>query len=311
MKRRWKILIGLASAIIIGGFLFAWNILPKLVLCPYRFDVQQHAMVFDGKSSPADFELTSEDYDVLTIDSVKLDAWLIHSQQDSAIGSIIMLHGIGSCKESFLSEAKNLAALGLNVVLFDLRAQGQSGGAFCTYGYEEKKDVKLFTDKLLHQFPNLPVGLYGVSLGGAIAYQSLAYDERLSFGIIECTFDELNNVVREYAAHHFGFHCDWIADFALWRSEKIAGFESDEVSPYAAAKRIQVPVFVAHGTEDRNIPFEMGKKNYEALHHPDCVFYPVEGADHNNIPAKGGKQFREAMTTFIFAQTLDKSHLLR
>ncbi len=262
MKRRWKILIGFASVTITAGFLFAWTSLPKMILCPYRFDVRQHLSGLDGQWTPEAYDLTAEDYDVLTPDSVKLDAWLIHSQLDTSIGTIIMLHGIGSCKESFLSEAKYLASLGLNVVLFDLRAQGQSSGSFCTYGFEEKKDVKIFTDKILRQFPDTPIGLYGVSLGGAIAYQSLAYDERLSFGIIECTYDELTNVVREYTARHVGFHCDWMADFALWRSEKLAGFDSEEVSPYTSAKKIQVPVFVAHGTDDRNIPFEMGKKNF-------------------------------------------------
>ncbi len=307
MKRRWKILFGLASVVIISIFLFAWNFLPKLVLCPYRFDVNQHPAGLEVQWTPEAYDLTAEDYDVLTSDSVKLDAWLIHSQLDTTIGTIIMLHGIGSCKEPFLSEAKYLTSLGLNVVLFDMRAQGQSGGSFCTYGFEEKKDVKIFTDKILNQFPDTPIGLYGVSLGGAIAYQSLAYDERLSFGIIECTYDELTNVVREYTARHIGFHCNWIADFALWRSEQLAGFDSEEVSPYASAKKIRVPVFVAHGTADQNIAFEMGKRNFGELQHPGCVFYPVAGADHNNIPSVGGKKFSDAMATFILAQTLIKS----
>jgi alpha-beta hydrolase superfamily lysophospholipase len=199
-------------------------------------------------------------------------------------------------------KASEFASIGYHAVIFDLRAQGKSEGEFCTYGFNEKHDVKIITDRLIHLYPELPIGVFGVSLGGAIAYQCLANDNRLSFGIIESTFDDLKNVVREYTARFAGFRCDWVADFALWRAEQLAAFKSEEVVPWKCAAAIHVPVFVSHGNEDKNIPISFGKHNFENLGNPACKFYEVSGADHNNLNHVGGKTYQAAMNSFLEEQ---------
>ena len=61
---------------------------------------------------------------------------------------MILVHGIGGCKESFLSLANRLANQGIASVLFDNRAHGQSGGQYSTYGFYEKKDISRIIDIL-------------------------------------------------------------------------------------------------------------------------------------------------------------------
>ena len=116
---------------------------------------------------------------------------MIQSKQDSIRGVMILVHGIGGCKESFLSLANRLANQGIASVLFDNRAHGQSGGQYSTYGFYEKKDISRIIDHIKEQDNQIPIGIWGNSLGGAIAIQSMEYDKRIHFGIIESTFTDM------------------------------------------------------------------------------------------------------------------------
>ena len=51
------------------------------------------------------------------------------------------------------------------MVAYDSRGHGESGGAFCTYGFLEKRDLRRVIDIM----PPRPVVLIGASLGGAVA----------------------------------------------------------------------------------------------------------------------------------------------
>ena len=86
---------------------------------------------------------------------------------------MILIHGIGGNKESYLGLAKRLSSLGVASVMFDNRAHGQSGGKYCTYGFEERNDVSKIIDYILEKKQNSSIGIWGNSLGGAIAIQSL------------------------------------------------------------------------------------------------------------------------------------------
>lgn len=298
MKRWRKIILRTLIALVILTFIGVWILLPKFILSPYRMQVEHHPELFASGKVPEDFGLEKIDFDFQTTQGDTIDAWFIPAKGDSALCNLIVLHGIGACKELFLPAAQHFTSHQCNVVLFDLRAHGQSGGAYCTYGFYEKDDVRKITDKL-EVLNGLPTGVYGTSLGGAMAYQSMEANDRLDFGVIESTFDEMQSVVREYTQRFLGFRCNWLADFALWRAEHVADFDADQVKPCLSASHINKPMLVIHGTADIHIPFEFGKRNFDALASAQKIFVPVEGADHNNVGIKGGPALMEQKIQFI------------
>jgi uncharacterized protein len=299
--RKWqkRILVSIAVCSALA-FIAAWIILPGMVVYRPRMNAQTYPQLFNSFRTPEELNLKHREFDYIASDSVTIDAELILAAENNEVrGTIVMLHGIGGCKESFYSAASQYAKMGFNTVLIDLRGHGASGGKYCTFGYAEKNDVAGIVRKLKQIFPEKPVGIYGCSLGGAIALQSMAQEGAIDFGIIACTFDDVKNVVREYTAHYLGFKCNWIADFALWRAESLASFEASEIKPYESARKINKPMLIIHGSDDINIPIALGKRNFDSLASAHKEFYEVKGGNHGNLERAGGAEYKRRMADFL------------
>jgi alpha-beta hydrolase superfamily lysophospholipase len=215
------------------------------------------------------------------------------------LGTIILLHGIRGNKEHFTALAAMLNRQGYNTLALDLRAHGDSEGDYCTYGYYEKYDVQKALDYLLTKGLDSNIGVWGQSLGGAIALQTLAIEPKLKFGIIESTFSEFTTIVDDYSERMFGFSIPFVNQYALYRASEIANFKPEEVSPQESAKKIRQPVLVAHGTADTHIKFAYGKTNFDKLASDQKIFLPIEGAVHHNLWQVGGKTYFEKVFSFL------------
>ena len=156
---------------------------------------------------------------------------------------------------------------------YDSRAHGESGGEICTYGFYEKRDLQRVLDVL----EKGPVIVIGSSLGGAVAIQSAADDSRITAVVAAESFSDLRTIATERAPWFFTAKT---ISRALALAEKQGSFRVDDVSPMAAARRIQVPVFLLHGAEDRETPPEHTRRIFEALSGRKRLLI-VQGAGHN------------------------------
>jgi pimeloyl-ACP methyl ester carboxylesterase len=89
--------------------------------------------------------------------------------------------------------------LGFDVVAYDSRANGESEGDACTYGFHEKEDLR----EVLNSIEKGPVILLGSSLGAAGALQLAASDQRITAVVAAETFSDLRTVVTERAPFFF------------------------------------------------------------------------------------------------------------
>ena len=121
-----------------------------------------------------------------------------YNQAPDPRGTVILLHGIRSNKDHLLPSAERLAGLGFNSVAIDLRGHNQSGGKHCTFGVKESRDISMLLNQKFMQKTKLPMGVWGKSLGGAVALQSMADESRIQFGIVESTFSHFDQIVGDY-----------------------------------------------------------------------------------------------------------------
>jgi pimeloyl-ACP methyl ester carboxylesterase len=275
------------------------HVLPYTMLKPNRRSIESEPRFALG-TTPDFFGLKYEVLNFQTYDSLRMMGY--HIKADSTRGTIILLHGIGDSKEGFYDLSADFNAWGFDCVVFDLRAHGKSDGLYCTYGSKEKYDVHSLTMLMKERGLKEPFGIFGNSLGGAIALQAMAVCPDLKFGIIESTFHNLKDVVMEYAEDIMHFKSEWLADVVLSRSSEIAGFDPFAVSPSNAALTITSPVFVSHGANDHKIPISFGKKNFDSLKGPK-EFVDVPDAGHLDLRRKGGLEYENKMRRFLIEAT--------
>lgn len=233
-------------------------------------------------------------------DSLELSAYYIGGENKQPKATILILHGIGSCKEHMLGLSKYLLEQGYASIVIDLRAHGRSEGEYCTYGYYEKEDISQIVSDYLRYNPDAKIGIWGKSLGGAIALQAMAYDPRIEFGIIESTFTDMTQIVSDYQKRYFGgLRLKWLSNYALAQASKTANFEPKEVSPLNAVKQIDRPVILLHGTNDQRISFDYGKQLYENLASKEKRFVAMEGAGHNSIFAVNDSLYYNSIEAFL------------
>lgn len=95
---------------------------------------------------------------------VELRGWHCQSGAKDHEGTIVYLHGVADNRGSSIGAIETFLPLGFDVVAYDSRAHGSSGGDRCTYGYFEKRDLQ----RVLDQIGDDRVVLIGHSLGAAV-----------------------------------------------------------------------------------------------------------------------------------------------
>lgn len=297
--KRIALLIAVCTLFILS---IAYWMLPEKIIQPYRYRLEAHPEFRVNALRDALHDFPDSSFFISMPDGTKISATLF--QLDQPKSTIVMLCGIGACKEMNMPIALDFLKSGHQCLLLDVRAQGMSEGTYMTYGYFEKYDVKECVNFLHRRFPNLPVGVLGFSLGGAIALQSMDTDERIEFGCILSTFDAMETVVNLYASRAVkGIPLRPITDLALAGAERIAQFETDSVWPSRSSSRITRPVLFVHGDQDRHIPWKYGYANYLACPSPFKQWLLIRDADHNNLMARGGEALTQALIQFADRHT--------
>ncbi|MGB3800206.1 MAG: alpha/beta fold hydrolase [Lewinella sp.] len=223
---------------------------------------------------------------------------------DTVRGTVILLHGKGSCKEAFAHWQLDLASLGVRSVAIDMRRHGESDGDYATYGYFEKQDVVGLVDSLRRsEYGDLPIGILGYSMGAAIALQTLATTDQLDFGIINETFADFPDVTEAYAERLFhGWLPHWITVYSLQRAGEVADFDPTAVSPERAAENITVPILMSHGEKDTNIPVAHAHRNFGHLASTDKTLRIIPDGTHGNYPGPDGEAYDTEVLDFISRQ---------
>ncbi len=209
---------------------------------------------------------------VFTNGDIALKCWLFRSERKR--GTAIYLHGVGDNRQSGIGIADHFVPKGYDVLLYDSRAHGESGGSFCTYGFYEKFDLS----KIINSISAQPIILFGVSMGAAVALQTTARDPRISAVIAVACFSDLRSAAMRRAPF---FMTKAKVEQAFRLAEAEAQFVIDDVSPAQIASMITTPVLLVHGAADRETPASDSQRIYTALNgRKQLVLVPGKG--HND-----------------------------
>lgn len=250
-----------------------------------------------------DFSLKAQKLNITTADKLSLKGLLFRTENAKQKGTIILVHGRRASKERFLPICKLLSDSGYNSVIIDLRAHGESEGEYCTYGFYEKQDLMILIDSI-HSIKdlNLNIGIWGQSLGGAVALQTLAIDKRLKFGVVESTFSDFNTIIHDYFGYYMGGDIPFLSNYLIMRAENIAKFDAEMIKPSESAKFITQTMMIVHGGNDERIKIGHGKLIHENLACKTKEFIEYPEANHLNLWEIGGDEYFKNVITFMDKQ---------
>jgi pimeloyl-ACP methyl ester carboxylesterase len=236
----------------------------------------QHAQTFlperypNGIWQPQTYGVKAEDVFFRAEDGVELHAWWIPIRR--ARGTVLYCHGNAGNITSRIGIYRFLRKAKVNVLAFDYRGYGRSGGRPSEQGVF--LDARAAWDFLTGELGEAPerIVLFGHSLGGAIAIDCAVH--RSVAGLVaQSTFTDLREMAR-VRFPRIPLH--------LVARNQFRSFEK--------VSKLEVPKLFIHGTADETIPFQLGQRLFENAAAPK-EWYAVPHAGHNDIVNYGGVRY--------------------
>ncbi len=229
--------------------------------------------------SPEDYRLVPEPVSVAADDGVTLAGWLLTREGAPAV---VVLHGYPADKRDMLPLAAALSPR-FTVLLMDLRHFGQSGGRVTTLGMRERRDLSRALDFLAAR-GHRRIGVFGFSLGGAVALMTAAEDRRIGAVVAYAPFADLTSLGHELYAWLGPLKVPLVKLMTLWGRLFLRG-DLTRPAPLDAVRALATPVFLVHSREDEQIPFRHAERLREALAaNPRAEFYFSERGRHGELP---------------------------
>lgn len=227
--------------------------------------------------TPLDFGLKYEDIFFNTEDGLRLNGWFVASENPR--GTLLFCHGNAGNISHRIEIIKIFNRLNLNVFIFDYRGYGKSQGSPSEKGlYQDAQAAYkyLLTRKDIDKDA---IVVYGKSIGANVAV-NLSSEVKAACLISESGFTSAYDMARRLFPY---LPVKWMITVKYNALEKI--------------KNISMPKLIIHSKNDEIIPFEMGKRLFDAAARPK-EFYEMRGG-HNEAVFMAGEEYRIRINNFL------------
>jgi alpha-beta hydrolase superfamily lysophospholipase len=189
---------------------------------------------------------------------------------------LLYLHGARFNVVGSAFRARRMQELGFSVLAIDYRGFGKTSQELPSeaMAYEDARAAWAW---LAQRHPQRPRYIFGHSLGGAIAIDLAAQVEDERGTVVEGTFTSIPDVVSSFK----------------WGWLPVGPLITQRFEAVKRVDRVGAPLLVVHGSEDRLIPPELGRKLFDAATGRKA-FVLVEGGSHHNTNSVGQPQYRVA-----------------
>lgn len=215
-----------------------------------------------------------------TADAEQLALWWLPHPDPNA-PTLLYLHGTFRNLYRNLPKIEALRDAGFAIVAVDYRGWGDSTPIVPSEA-TIVTDARLAWAELVRRQPEAGRRvIFGHSMGGAVAV-ALARQSRYGtdYGalILESTFTKLSDVA---------------AAAGFWGSLG-AALTTLEFDSLAKIGDVDAPVLMLHGTEDRTVPIQLGRRLRDAAR-PGVRWLEVPGGSHSQLHAEASELYRQAL----------------
>jgi len=231
--------------------------------------------------TPLDSGFAFEEVSIPTVDNKKLYGWLLPVEASKE--TLIILHGWGGNAELMLPISVPFYNAGLNILLIDSRAHGNSDSATFSSLPRFAEDLGKSIDWLKNQHPNKcqKIALLGHSVGaGAVLFETSKRDD-IDAVISISAFAHANWMMTRYlqSLKLPAFLIQIILRYVQW----LIGHSFNSFAPMRTVCKINAPILIVHGKDDTTIPIEDARAIISHCPEPHIELFEVDDAGHESV----------------------------
>jgi uncharacterized protein len=215
-----------------------------------------------------------ETVELTTVDGLHITGW--HWPGDRPV-TLLIFHGNAGHRDHRLDWIKEFHSSGYGIFILDYRGYGGSEGSPTEEGLYRDGEAAL--QWLKHKRVSKIVYL-GESLGCGVAVE-LATRHPPDALILQSGFSSALAVARK-----------------AYPYLPVRLLMKDRYECMEKIQKIKCPLLMIHGERDSIIPIGVGRDLFEAAKGPK-EWFPVPGADHNDLPWTGGRAYLEKIDAFL------------
>jgi fermentation-respiration switch protein FrsA (DUF1100 family) len=253
-------------------------------------------------TTPADRNMDYKEVSFTTGDGLTLRGWYVPSQNRAAV---ILTHPLASNRMEMLDVAEMLVRNGYGVLLFDLRAHGESEGEILPFGGNEAEDVR-GAAAYLQTRPDVDpdrIGAMGFSLGAQVSILGAAVTDAVKAVVADgpcCT------TFKDWPPPES--LSDWLYkpyDLVFFSMLRWRTGVSDPVSVQEAIAQISPrPILLVGGGSERS----MLGHHYEAAGEPKTLWIIPEAGHTSGLRVRP-EEYEERIVGFFDQALLEEKQL--
>jgi uncharacterized protein len=241
-----------------------------------------------------------ESIQLVTMDGVRLHAWVLRSRAAKPEDWVVILHGYRSDRAGSVNRARFFSRRGYNVLILHFRGHGSSQPKYISYGYHERKDVQAAFESIRSACPNASIGIVGISMGAAAAsYAVGGGDVHPAWMILESCYDNIVHALANRLMLRVG---NALTPLLTWPIklivEHIVELRVADLDPGKALENARCPILLMAGDSERVL------KEVEIQYVYGCIQSPkrlllFEGAGHEDFLAFCPRRYARAVESFL------------
>lgn len=233
-------------------------------------------------------------------DGYTLIATEFYKQENTHLWALV-LHGYTGWKEEMYPFACWYYEEGYQVVVPDLRCQGESDGDFIGMGWTDHYDCTLWIDYILSKDADARIVIHGQSMGAATALM-MTGEETLSDHVVavvsDSAYTDAYSMFGDKVTEWFYLPAFPLVDSARLVLLLRGGYDLLDASAINAVAKSSTPTLFIHGTSDAMISVQMSRDLYDAATCPKELLI-VESAGHAQTQDKDPDAYYGAIREFL------------
>lgn len=213
----------------------------------------------------------------------------------------LILHGYTGWKEEMYPFALWYHEEGYQVLVPDLRCQGESDGDFIGMGWTDHYDCSLWIDYILSQDPDARIVIHGQSMGAATALMMTGEEtlsDHVDAVISDCAYTDAYSMFGDKVTEWFGLPAFPLVDSARIVLLLRGGYDLLDASALHAVAKSNTPTLFIHGASDVLIDPQMSQEMYDAATCPKELLI-IEEAGHAQAQDKDPGLYYETIRKFL------------